>query len=235
METRSTVRLAVAVLLLAGAAAKESKADLITTNPGLPPGPGGGYMTATQVHAAYPGVVISEVDHTGFNSIQLVQSGANEIENFNSVLNGAATINGSSVPFTLTGTVSIEAFDKWGVTTGTFNTQMLSMDLTGNVGGHSVEIMLDPALGNSTGQTTITDISGGHGTLFDIHSFFDVFTEISLDHGPFQGQTNGATLVTLQSVPEPGSWMIVVSAGLTVPAYLRWRARRASPARAAGR
>jgi hypothetical protein len=182
-------------------------------------------MTAAQVHATYPGVTISEVDHTGFNSIQLVQSGANEIENFNSVLYGVATIQGQSIPFQLTGPVSIEAFGKWGVTTGTFATQMLSMDMTGSVPGHSVEIMLDPSLGSSTGSTTITDISGGNGTLFRINSFFDVFTELSLDGGAFQGQLDGPTVVTLQTTPEPSSLTVATLGGLIGIGLLRRRHR----------
>lgn len=180
-------------------------------------------MTAAQVHATYPGIVISQVDHTGFNSIQLVTSGANEIENFNSELFGVATINGVSLPFELTGPVSVEAFGKAGVVTGTFTTQMLSMDMTGTVGGHSVEIMLEPTVA-STGQTSITALPGG---MFEIRSFFDIFTEISLDGGPFMPQTDGPTLVTLQTVPEPSIWVMLVAAGLLVPAYVRGRRRRA--------
>lgn len=221
----AAVRLSAAALLLAVSWSGQAGAQLITTNPGLPPGPNGAYMTASQVHATYPGVQISEVQHTGFNAAQLIQSGANEIENFQSVLHGVAHILGATVPFTLTGPVSVEAFDKWGVTTGTFNTQMLSMDMTGVVGGHSVEIRVDPGPGASTGVTTITDISGGQGTLFRIDSFFDIFTEISIDGTSFMPQTDGPTRVTL--VPEPSAWIMLVAAGLAVPAYLRHRGCRA--------
>ena len=101
---------------------------------------------------------------------------------------------------------------------------MLSMDLTGTVGGHSVEIMLDSQLGSTTGQTTITSLGGG---LFNIHSFFDVFTELSLDGGPFQGQIGGPTVVMLQGVPEPSTWVMLLTSGLMVPAYVRWSRRRA--------
>jgi hypothetical protein len=224
----ATTRLAVAALLLAVSWESPARAQLITTNPGLPPGPNGGYKTAAQVHATYPGVQISQVDHTGFNSIQLAQSGNNQIESFNSSLFGVATIGAVSVPFQLIGPVQIEVFNKYvnnvEQTTGTWSTQMLSMDMTGNVAGHSVEIMLDPALGSSTGSTTVAPLGGGQ---FRIDSFFDVFTEISLDHGAFQGQTDGPTHVTLQTVPEPSIWIMLAAAGLIVPGFLRLQRRRA--------
>jgi hypothetical protein len=41
-------------------ASREVRADLITTNPDLPP-LGGAYMTAAQVHAADPGISIIDV------------------------------------------------------------------------------------------------------------------------------------------------------------------------------
>ena len=74
------------------------------------------------------------------------------------------------------------------------------MDLAGNVGGNPVMIRESPTLA-STGQTTITDVGGGN---FRIHSFFDVFTELSLDNGnTWIPQANGPTHVELGPVPEP--------------------------------
>jgi PEP-CTERM motif len=206
------------------------KADLITTSPGLPP-LGGTYMTAAQVHATYgtgPNTVqISEVQHTGFNIISVDTTGPNEIESFNSVLYGVVTILGGSsvnIPFELTGIVDVTVFGRTSDSElGTFATQMTSMDLTGTVGGHSVEVMLDPSQ-SSTGSTTITDISGGNMTLFRIDSFFDIFTEISLDHGPFMAQTDGPTVVTLTS-PEPSTMIMFIGAGLAAPFYA-WRRRK---------
>jgi hypothetical protein len=100
---------------------------------------------------------------------------------------------------------------------------MLSMDLTGTVGGHSVQIELDNNLGNSTGQTTTTSIGGG---LYDFHGFFDVFTRLSLDGGPFQAQSNGPTVVALQGVPAPSTSTMYLAAVLMVPAHAGWRRRR---------
>ena len=49
----------------------------------------------------------------------------------------------------------------------------------------------------SPGRTTITDIGGG---LYQIDSFFDVFTELSIDGGAFQPQTNPAGRMDLVPV-----------------------------------
>jgi len=212
-----------------------SSPGLITSSPGLPPTPSppGGYVTAAEVHAVYDplGLTISQVDHTGFNSIQLIQGatgpgGTGEQENFLSVLYGLASLAGPSDPnvaFELTGPVSVIAYGRTSDTeTGPFSTQMLSMDMTGTVGGNSVVLMLDPAR-PTMGQTTITSLGGG---MFNISSFFDVFTEISLDGGvTFTPQTGGPTVVTLQTVPEPSSLVLCATASIIGLAYAGWRRR----------
>ena len=70
--------------------------------------------------------------------------------------------------FWLQGPVQVITLGKTGNTTGTFQTEMISMSLSGNVGGVAVQIREGPTQ-PSTGQTTITDIGGG---LYQIDSFF---------------------------------------------------------------
>jgi hypothetical protein len=227
-----TTRFALAAAVLVSAAAK-ADADVITASPNLPPvtaldGNPIGYLTPTQVHAEYTGagldVILSQVIHSGFTNIQVSTSGPNEIETFNSTLTGMASINGSpNIPFTLTGPVSVTAFGKAGMTTGTFNTQMTSMDMTGTVAGHSVEVVIDP-ITPSTGQTSITAIGGGD---FRINSFFDIFTDLSIDHGPFIPQNNGPSLVTATELPEPGALTLLGIGGLGLAASAWKRRRRA--------
>jgi hypothetical protein len=219
-----------AALALAIVGGNSAKADFITTNPDLPPINGGidnlkpAYLA--QFHALYPGVSITFAQHQVLALISRMPSGPNDIETVSSQLTGQVAVNGgAATPFTLNGPVQIEVFNYAPGDLGTFSTQMLSMDLTGTVAGHSVEIMLDGNLGNSTGQTSITSLGGG---LYDIHSFFDIFTEISLDGGPFQGQIGGPSVVTLEGVPEPSTGILLLTAGLMVlPAYARWGRRRA--------
>ena len=197
-----------------------ASAQVTTSNPGLPPDTGV-YLTPAQVHADYSGqgltIVLSQVQHQpfargdstlGIPGPVITDNGPNETESFGSELTGMASVNGSpNTPFVLTGPVSVEAFGKAGNVTGTFNTQMLSMDLTGSLLGNSIEVVLDPN-NPTTGQTSITDIGGG---LYDISSFFDVFTDLSVNGGAYIPQSNGPTLVQLE-VPEPTS-MAVLGAG----------------------
>ena len=86
--------------------------------------------------------------------------------------------------------------------TGTFVTEMLGMNLVGTGG---VMIRESPTL-QSTGQTKITDIGGG---LYHIDSFFDVFTELSLDGGASWIPSTGSTHVNLTGVPEPASLVLL--------------------------
>ena len=206
-----------------------ASAQVITSNPTLPPNTGS-YMTPQQVHADYSGqglqVVLSQLSHEPFNtgpgSVKYTDNTTTgtETDTFNSQATGMVSVNGSpDTPFTLTGPVSVDVANKVGNVTGTFNTQMTSMDLTGNILGYPVEIALDP--NNATyGQTSITNIGGG---MYQISSFFDIFTELSLDGGnTFIPQSNGPTLVTL--VPEPASTAVLGGGAL----FLLRRRRRAA-------
>ena len=78
---------------------------------------------------------------------------------------------------TANGRVQTIAYGKGpGSITGTFQTEMLGMNLIGTGGVMIRESPSRPSLG----QTKITDIGVG---LYHIDSFFDVFTELSLDGG----------------------------------------------------
>jgi hypothetical protein len=83
---------------------------------------------------------------------------------------------------------------------------MISMSLSGSVGGSNIQIRESPTL-QSLGATTITDLGGG---LWEIDSFFDVFTELSVDGGPWVPQLNPAwyiELVPAATVPvQPSTW-----------------------------
>ena len=85
---------------------------------------------------------------------------------------------------------------------------MLQMDLSGPNG-----LMIRQSSSTaSTGQTTISDIGGGQ---FQISSFFDVFTELSLDSGQTWTPSQQGTILTLAPVPEPST--MIAGALLLLP------------------
>jgi hypothetical protein len=176
-----------------------------TPNPNLPPD--GVYLTPDQVHAMYTGgalqVVLSAIQHQPFasqSSRHGVPGTNNEVEDFPSSMNGQISVNGSpNQPTSSSGPVQTEVFNKIGQTTGTFQTEMLQLSLNGNSPFGPYMIRESPTL-QSLGQTKITDIGGG---LFHIDSFFDVFTELSVDGGSSWIPSQGAAHVNL--VPEPAT------------------------------
>jgi hypothetical protein len=101
-----------------------------------------------------------------------------------------------------------------------FDTEMLSLDISGPHLPPGVMIRESPTLA-STGKTAITDLGGGN---FRIGSFFDVFTEISLDGG--QSWTPGVQSLRLEAaVPELSSGLVwlVGSMALSYFGYRRVR------------
>ena len=199
---------AFAIVLLSGASALAQ--GIVTDDPELPP-TDGVYRTAAQVHAEFdaplPPIIMENILHQAVFVRLREEFGPDELEEFDSILRADVTISGNPVgQVELTGPVTTMVFGKVGNTTGTFQTEMISMSLTGNVGGGIVEIQESPTM-PSQGETTITDLGGG---LYHIDSFFDVFTELRADFGggfsPWVPQTNGPSRVDLgpdPAIPEP--------------------------------
>jgi hypothetical protein len=146
-----------------------------------------------------------------------------ETSDFDSTFEGIFDDGSGPQLIILTGPVTTVARGKGGATTGSWDTEMLSMSLSGDVGGVSIEIRESPQL-QSPGATSVAD--NGDGT-FNIDSFFDVFIELSIDGGPFQPQTNEAGRISLWLLPEPGSLLMLIAG---VP-FLCGLARRRQQAR----
>jgi len=100
-----------------------------------------------------------------------------------------------------------------------FDTEMLSLDLAGGTLPPGVMIRESPTKA-SLGKTTITDIGGG---LYRINSFFDVFTELSIDGG--QTWTEGSGPMHMVGIPEP-STLTLAGMGLAACAAMAIRRRR---------
>jgi hypothetical protein len=181
-------------------------------SPDLPPiVPDGVYLSPSDVHARYSGpaleVVLSMIEHQPYAAIPPSYFPDGERHHFESQLHGQVSINnGPPQPIMMTGPVDTIAYGRspGPGQLGTFDVEMLSMNLTG--GG--VMIRESPSR-PSLGKTTVSDIGGG---MYHIDSFFDVFTELSLDGGAtWIPNTGGPTHVDL-FVPEPSSLALLLFA-----------------------
>jgi hypothetical protein len=233
----TSVVLAASLLLLPATA---QAIPVISTSPSLPPThclPGANFtfcayravqpVTYTNVPSPFGPVtvVLDNIFHFGgplfsddFRIIVRAASGGNTLETFNSTLTAMASINGNpAIPFSLTGSVQIMLFGYNDGDLGTFNTEMVSMLLTD---GGTTRVRESPTLA-SLGQTSIADIGGG---FFAIDSFFDVFTELSLDSGANWTPSQTSERV-ITGVPEPGTLSLL---GIGVIAIRLIRRRRAA-------
>jgi hypothetical protein len=203
------------------------RADVITSDPSLPVLSPPGYYTNGFAHVNYAGggvtIILTNVGHQALGPVVRNPSGPDEIETFNSLFTGQGSVLGlGPLSFSGNGSVMTIVHNKIGNTTGTFNTEMLSMNLSGNTPFGPLMIRESPTL-PSLGVTTITGLGGG---LFQISSFFDVFTELSLDGGQtWIPDSGGPERMTL--VPEPSVCALVgLAAGLLTLKRTRWFRRR---------
>jgi hypothetical protein len=171
------------------------------------------------------GIAFSNPRHKCFQNVSVSTDPAtgDETSTFDSILEGTIDDGSGPQPVILTGPVTTVARGKGGATTGSWDTEMVSMSLSGDVGGVSIEIRESPGL-PSPGRVRVLDIGTGD---YQIDSFFDVFVELSVDGGPFQPQTNEAGRISLWFLPEPGSLLMLIAG---VP-FLCGLARRRQQAR----
>jgi hypothetical protein len=157
-----------------------------------------------------PGDGVLQVDlvkvlHFGFINIVRTPMGPDEQETFGSQMFVDASINGGAIQrISLQGSVTTLVLGKVGNVTGTFNTEMTALTMTGSSSLGTITFRESPTL-PSVGQTSITSIGGG---AFQINSFFDVFAELQVGNSPFVlPQSDGgppSERVALTN-PEPGT------------------------------
>jgi len=185
----------------------QSWATYTSTSPNLPQGQ---YGSQSGFQSMYPqGIWIANVSHDHFTeSFPPPPPGMNDMHTFPSQIDGLVSFNGVDYsPFSTPASVTV--FIASGIDSGNirnFNTEMLALDAS--LGG-GVMIRESPTLA-SIGQTSITD--NGDGT-YQISSFFDVFTELTIDGGiTWYPDQNGPARMTL--IPEPATICLLGLGGI---------------------
>ena len=146
------------------------------------------------------GIVLDDPIHRPITDrVQREAIGNDELETFDSTFT-ATEIGLGLGPVFLTGPVQVRTTNRNLSTTGLFDTEIVSMSLSGNASvAGLIEVRQDPQR-PTLGQTDIVDLGGG---LYHIDSFFDVFTELSVDGGATWIPCDDSTRMFL--VPEPCS------------------------------
>jgi hypothetical protein len=214
---RFSVCLAVLGLLALCGSALAHPGGVNAPSADLPPiVPDNEYLSPADVHARYAGpaleIVLQRLEHQPFAGQPPFFGPEGERHHFESEARGDISVNGSpNAPFVATGPVDTIAYGRCpSCTTGTFDTEMLQMNLNGNSPFGPFMIRESPTRA-STGKTTITDIGGG---MYHIDSFFDVFTELSVDGGATWMESvdaSGAPASTrvVLGIPEPATFALL--------------------------
>ena len=156
------------------------------------------YISPAQWHALYAnGIVIRDVRHRFFTqNYPLPALGNSQTETFSSEVDYELSTDGGATFMPAAGTANVtvqvtHGLDNNGVSF--YNTEMLQLDLNGS----AFMLRESPTL-QSTGQTTVRPVLGG----YMISSFFDIFTEVSLDGGNTWTPANGPGHVEMRPDPK---------------------------------
>jgi hypothetical protein len=200
-----------------------SYAGVDSQNNCVPPGGGGsvpgGPEYVGQFHATYPNGAnvydLTQPQHSMFTNCDPPPptTGSTTVHSFGSRIQAHLSVNGGpdqmidapaqvTVQMTKTGGADNQ--------TGTFQTEMLQLDIQGGNLPPGVMIRESPTL-QSTGQTSISH----NGTGYHIDSFFDIFTELSVDGGAtWHPSTAGPGHMTLSpganTIPTLNQWGLII-------------------------
>ena len=207
----------IAVSLLSVA---QASAAVVAASNCLPPiGPHFKYVGDNHINFQMPGFVVdlSNVVHAGFTNCLAPPQSGSQLETFGSSVAFDLSFNGGPAqPQSAFATVSVNVLATG--TPGVFDTEMVQLDIVGGTLPSAVRVRESPTL-QSLGRTTVEDLGGG---MYRIDSFFDIFTELSVDGGQNWLPATDPGHVTL-TVPEPGSLALV---GLAMAGLAASRRRR---------
>ena len=190
----------------------------------VPPGGGssvpGGPEYVGQFHAHYPngGPIydLSQPQHSMFTSCDPpppAGSGATTVHSFGSTVRATATSAGGTImQIQAPAQVTVRMTDAGPNGSGgeMYQTEMLQLDIQNGSLPPGVMIRESPTL-QSTGQTNIKP----NGSGFQIDSFFDIFTELSVDGGAtWVASTTGPGRMTLTTpgsgIPTLSQWGLII-------------------------
>ncbi len=228
---------------------------IITDTSDLPPD--GVYLNQDNVHELYAGAalkfILSQPEHrpfvgdghdpAGVDPVVRERVGSDQIETFLSGLDAVVEVRDlldntvmGPFPIHLEGMVQTTVFGFYDVSppgVGHFDVEMVALSL-------SMANPIDPNLADvevqilpSVGEVDVHDLGNGH---WQIDSFFDVFTELSIDTGHGVEVIPGSSILHNaparmvlhdDPIPEPGTLTLLAFAGLGLLGY-RWRRKRAA-------
>jgi hypothetical protein len=198
------VRAALLSAILAACGAGMARADIISPSPTFPPagatfsGVGAGCFPLADVCSG-PGKLTITSSMSTFSSTP-PDIGQDIMANVTLTAPVTNLIGMSLGTFSVTGTMDMGLSGRTGPDqTGTWPTDIDSLDLTGTFDGMPLAIMLDTSE-SSSGTTSITPFSDSRE--FRIDSFFDVFVDLQL--GPLMTE-RGPLPATLVPAPEPAT------------------------------
>jgi hypothetical protein len=185
-------------------------AVLITDSPNLPPLQGQ-YVSPAQWHAYYGmGIDIKDVIHHGFTASipPPPPPGGTATHSFGSDVDVLVSMDGGTTysPMKAPADVKVSiTFAKQDGNTDYFVTEMLQLDLEGGTLPLGAMIRESPTRA-STGEATVTTLDDGR---HQIISFFDIFTELSLDSGTtWYASDVPAHMELVPIIPEPSQVLV---------------------------
>ena len=149
-------------------------------NSNLPP-LGGHYISPPEWHALYPmGIAVKDVVHSAFMvSWPPPPPGMTQVHGFDSQVEMEVSMDGGETwaPYSAPAIVTVRITGSISEP-NTYDTEMTQLDVSGGSLPPGVMLRESPTL-QSTGRTSVRDNGGG----YQIDSFFDIYTEVSVDGG----------------------------------------------------
>jgi hypothetical protein len=167
-------------------AAVRANAGVFQTTPGLPPSAGAYSSTAT---ICLPDACIVESDVGSLVPTSSVFFSGNQSITADAVLHAAVFENLGGTPgnpigsLAMTGSLAITYLGRASDDQlGSFESLLTEFDFTGSFDGHTLRSRSNSSQGPGTGSTMVSQVDT---KLFQVDGFFDVFSELSVDGGPF--------------------------------------------------